>query len=44
MLHLYQDRALRAYMGLLGEDRVETHFSAERMAQETLEIYEKLLP
>jgi len=41
---LLQDRALRAYIGLLGEDRVETHFTAERMAKETLDIYQGILP
>ncbi len=44
MLALLQDRALRRYMGLLGEDRVESYFSAERMAQETLEIYQHIQP
>jgi glycosyltransferase involved in cell wall biosynthesis len=38
---LLADKSLRRYMGLLGEDRLETHFSAERMAEETAAIYRK---
>ena len=41
---LLQDRALRRYMGLLGEDRVESVFSVQRMAEETLAIYQQIQP
>lgn len=36
---LLSDRSLRLHMGLMGEDRLETHFSAGRMADETITIY-----
>lgn len=44
MEHLLHDRALRRYMGLLGEDRVEEHFTAERMAEETAAVYQAITP
>ncbi len=37
---LLRDEALRRHMGLLGQDRVESVFSVERMAKETIMIYE----
>ena len=37
---LLNDRVLARYMGLIGQDRLETHFSASRMVEETLAIYE----
>ncbi len=40
--HLLNDRTLRRHMGLLGEARVADHFSAERMADETLALYQRL--
>ncbi|MFN8560408.1 MAG: glycosyltransferase [Anaerolineae bacterium] len=36
------DPALRRHMGLLGQDRVETAFSVERMAAETVAVYERI--
>lgn len=39
---LFADRALRRYMGLLGQDRLETEFSAEKMIEATAGVYEKL--
>ncbi len=36
---LLSDDALRRHMGLLGQDRVETVFSVERMVTETLAVY-----
>lgn len=36
---LLPDRELRAYLGQNGEDRLETHFSAEVMAQRTQVVY-----
>lgn len=40
---LLTDKPLRHHMGLMGLDRLETHFSAERMVNETIGLYEKLL-
>jgi glycosyltransferase involved in cell wall biosynthesis len=37
------DNALRQHMGFLGEDRLETHFSASRMVDETIALYRRLL-
>ncbi len=37
---LLHDRVLARYMGLLGQDRLETHFSMSRMVEETIAIYE----
>lgn len=39
---LLSDHSLRRYMGLVGEDRLETHFSVARMVDETLAIYERI--
>jgi glycosyltransferase involved in cell wall biosynthesis len=41
---LANDRSLRAHMGLVAEDRVETHFSVARMAQETIAVYHRFVP
>lgn len=43
LAHLLADRPLRQYMGLLGFDRLEVHFSAERMIDQTLGLYRQLL-
>lgn len=40
---LLRDEALRLHMGLLGRDRLETHFSAGRMADETAALYRELI-
>jgi glycosyltransferase involved in cell wall biosynthesis len=40
---LLGDYDLRRHMGLLAEDRLETHFSAERMVSQTVELYNDLL-
>ncbi|MCC6614432.1 MAG: glycosyltransferase [Anaerolineae bacterium] len=40
---LMGDSALRHHMGMLGEDRLETHFSAERMIDETQAVYQRVL-
>jgi glycosyltransferase involved in cell wall biosynthesis len=40
---LLPDRELRLYMGLNGEDRLDTLFSAARMADETVAVYEGFL-
>jgi glycosyltransferase involved in cell wall biosynthesis len=40
---LLGDKALRRYLGLMGQDRLETHFTAERMIGETVALYEHLL-
>lgn len=39
---LLDDRALRQHMGLLAEDRAETHFSAARMIEQTAKVYHLL--
>ncbi len=39
---LLDDRALRLHIGMVAEDRLETHFSASRMVDETIAIYERL--
>jgi glycosyltransferase involved in cell wall biosynthesis len=39
MLH---DKPLRMHMGLLGEERLETYFSAAHMVDETLNLYKRL--
>jgi glycosyltransferase involved in cell wall biosynthesis len=41
---LANDRSLRAHMGLVAEDRVESQFSLERMAEETIAIYHRFVP
>lgn len=40
---LLQDKPLRMHMGMLGEERLETHFSAARMVDETLNFYGKFV-
>lgn len=40
---LLADRSLRQYMGLQGQDRLEVHFSAARMIDQTLSLYQHLL-
>ncbi|MEP7290504.1 MAG: glycosyltransferase [Chloroflexota bacterium] len=40
---LLSDAALRRHMGLMGQDRVETIFSVERMTTETLRFYDQSL-
>ncbi len=40
---LLADRSLRQYMGLQGQDRLEVQFSAERMIEHTLSLYQQLL-
>lgn len=41
---LATDRSLRAHMGLVAEDRVESHFSVARMAEETIAVYHHFIP
>lgn len=43
LARLLEDAPLRQHMGLLGRDRLETRFSAERMVAETLTLYADLL-
>jgi len=43
MLTLLSDRPLRLHMGMMAEDRVENHFSAERMAEATIAVYREFL-
>lgn len=38
---LLADKALRMHMGLMGLDRLETHFGADRMVDETLALYQR---
>jgi glycosyltransferase involved in cell wall biosynthesis len=40
---LLGDRILRRYMGLVGEDRLETYFNAEQMVERTIALYSELL-
>lgn len=42
MAALLRDRLLRLYMGLNGEDRLETEFSVARMVDKTLALYTDL--
>ena len=44
LAQLLSDPALRRHMGLLGQDRVETTFSVERMISATLALYERFAP
>lgn len=37
---LLRDHALRKHIGLLGLDRLETHFTAARMVEQTLALYD----
>jgi glycosyltransferase involved in cell wall biosynthesis len=41
--YTFSDRALRQYMGLMGQDRLETCFSAARMVDATAALYNRLL-
>ncbi|MDQ7026627.1 MAG: glycosyltransferase family 4 protein [Anaerolineae bacterium] len=43
MRMLVDDRALRAYMGLMAEDRLEQHFTVARMADETIAVYNEVV-
>lgn len=43
MRTLLTDRTLRAHMGMLAEDRVESVFSAARMAEETIALYSQFI-
>lgn len=40
---LLTDAPLRQHMGLLGRDRLEAHFSAERMVQATRALYDQIM-
>ena len=40
---LLNDRALRRHMGLLGQDRLEAHFTAARMVDQTAALYQELV-
>jgi glycosyltransferase involved in cell wall biosynthesis len=40
---MFADHALRRHMGLLAEDRLEAHFSAEQMVDQTIALYNQLL-
>lgn len=40
---LLVDKPLRQHMGLLGRDRLETHFSAEKMVEDTAALYHTLV-
>lgn len=42
MYNLLVDESLRRHMGLLAEDRLEAHFSAARMVEQTCKLYEEL--
>ena len=39
---LLTDQPLARHMGLLGQDRLETYFSADRMADATHELYNRV--
>jgi glycosyltransferase involved in cell wall biosynthesis len=41
MRALLLDKPLRMHLGMMGEDRLETHFSAARMVDETIALYKK---
>jgi glycosyltransferase involved in cell wall biosynthesis len=41
--HLLADRPLRQHMGLMGQDRLESDFSAARMVDATAALYNRLL-
>jgi glycosyltransferase involved in cell wall biosynthesis len=43
MHYLLGDKLLRNHLGLLAETRLETHFSVERMVDETINVYQTLL-
>lgn len=40
---LLADAPLRRHMGLLGQERLETHFSVDKMIDETVTLYERLM-
>ncbi|MBZ0301839.1 MAG: glycosyltransferase [Anaerolineae bacterium] len=40
---LLGDMPLRRHMGMLAEDRLETHFSARRMVDSTVKLYQRLI-
>ena len=40
---LLGDKALRRHLGLMGQDRLEQHFTASHMIGETIALYEQLL-
>jgi glycosyltransferase involved in cell wall biosynthesis len=40
---LLSDTPLRKHMGLMGQERLETHFSIQKMVDETVTLYEDLL-
>lgn len=40
---LLSDRTLRRHMGMVGEDRLETHFSNARMASATIHVYHEFM-
>jgi len=43
VIKILRDPGLASRMGRSGRERLETHFSAERMARETLEVYNNVL-
>lgn len=43
LVSLLGDAPLRKHMGMLAEDRLETHFSAARMVDETISLYRKVI-
>lgn len=43
LITLFGDAPLRRYMGMLGEDRLESHFTARRMVDETVNFYRRLV-
>lgn len=43
MQMLVDDRALRAHMGLMAEDYLEQHFTVDRMADETIAVYNQVI-
>ena len=43
LVSLLADAPLRKHMGMLAEDRLETHFSAARMVDETIALYRKVI-
>ena len=44
LLTLLRDPPLARHMGLMGMERLETHFSEQRMLDETVALYHELLP
>jgi glycosyltransferase involved in cell wall biosynthesis len=43
LVSLLSDTPLRKHMGMLAEDRLESHFSAARMVDETIALYRKIM-